>query len=194
MTNINKYQDGKIYTVRNDITDDIYIGSTTMALSKRMVKHRCDAKTRPELSFFYTFMNEMGIEHFYIELVENFPCNSVEELRKREGEITREIGTLNKRIEQPDMDMKEYFRQYYQDHIERYREYKKKWKANNREKVNEDARKQYWKDPKGAYERHKPWKSIKHECECGGHYINGNKASHFKSKKHQAYLNQQNEI
>ena len=64
MTNINKYQDGKIYTVRNDITDDIYIGSTTMALSKRMVKHRCDAKTRPELSFFYTFMNEMGYRTF----------------------------------------------------------------------------------------------------------------------------------
>ena len=191
MSNINKYKDGKIYAVRNDITEDIYIGSTTMALSKRMVKHRCDAKTRPHLSFFYTFMSETGIEHFYIELVENYPCNSVEELRKREGEITREIGTLNKRIEQ--RDMKEYFRQCYQENIERYRENKKKWKANNREKVNEDARKQYWKDPKGAYERHKPWKSIKHECECGGHYINGNKASHFKSKRHQAYLNQQNE-
>ena len=189
MTDINKYQDGKICAVRNDISDDIYIGSTTMALSKRMVKHRCDAIARPDVSFFYTFMSETGIEHFYIELVENFPCNSVEELRKREGEITREIGTLNKRIEQ--RDMKEYFRQYYQDNIERYRENKKKWKENNREKVNEDARKQYWKDPKGAYERHKPWKSIKHECECGGHYINGSKASHMKSKKHQAYLKQQ---
>ena len=162
-----------------------------MALSKRMVKHRCHAKTQPHVAFFYTFMSEVGIEHFYIELVENFPCNSVEELRKREGELIREMGTLNKRIEQ--RDMKEYFRQYYQDNIERYRENKKKWKANNREKVNEDARKQYWKDSKGAYERHKPWKSIKHECECGGHYINGNKASHFKSQKHQAYLNQQNE-
>ena len=189
MTDINKYQDGKIYAVRNDISDDIYKGSTTMALSKRMVKHRCDAKTRPDASFFYTFMSDTGIEHFYSELVENFPCNSVEELRKREGEITREIGTLNKRIEQ--RDMKEYFRQYNQDNIERYRENKKKWKENNREKVNEDARKQYWKDPRGAYERHKPWKSIKHECECGGHYMNGNKASHMKSKKHQAYLKQQ---
>ena len=188
---MNKCQDGKIYAVINDISDDIYIGSTTMALSRRMVKHRCHAKTQPDVSFFYTFMSEVGIEHFYIELVENFPCNSVEELRKREGELIREIGTLNTRIEQ--RDMKEYFRQYYQDNIERYRENKKKWKANNREKVNEDARKQYWKDPKGAYERHKPWKSIKHECECGGHYINGNKASHFKSKKHQAYSNQQNE-
>ena len=52
--------------------------------------------------------------------------------------------------------MKEYFRQYYKNNIERYRENKKKWKANNREKVNEHAKKQYWKDPKGAYERHKP--------------------------------------
>ena len=123
MTDINKYQDGKICAVRNDVTDDIYIGSTTTALSKRMVKHRCDAKTRPHISFFYTFMNETGIEHFYIELVENFPCNSVEELRKREGEIIREMGTLNQRIEQ--RDMKEYFRQYYQSNIEKCRENKK---------------------------------------------------------------------
>ena len=52
MTNVNKYNDGKIYAIRNDITDDIYIGSTTMALSKRMVKHRCHARTQPDVSFF----------------------------------------------------------------------------------------------------------------------------------------------
>ena len=33
-----------------------------------------------------------------IELFENFPCNSKEELNKKEGQIIREIGTINKQI------------------------------------------------------------------------------------------------
>jgi len=28
----------------------------------------------------------------------------------------------------------------------------------------------------------------KHECECGGRYTRRNKAQHFKSQKHQKYL------
>ena len=31
-----------------------------------------------------------------IELFENFPCNSKEELNKKEGQVIREIGTINK--------------------------------------------------------------------------------------------------
>ena len=96
----NKYQNGKIYAVKNDITDDIYIGSTTMALSKRMVKHRSHAKTKPDFLPLTKFMNEIGIEHFYIELVEDYPCINKEHLNKREGELIRELGTLNKRVEQ----------------------------------------------------------------------------------------------
>ena len=42
------YKNGKIYCIRNTLDDNIYVGSTTQPLSKRMVKHRCDAKTRPE--------------------------------------------------------------------------------------------------------------------------------------------------
>ena len=34
-----------------------------------------------------------------MELYEEFSCENKEQLNKREGEITRKIGTLNKRIE-----------------------------------------------------------------------------------------------
>ena len=40
-------------------------------------------------------MNELGIEHFYIELIEKHPCDSKEELLQKEGEHIRKIGTLN---------------------------------------------------------------------------------------------------
>ena len=47
---------------------------------------------------FYSKIIELGFDDFYIELYENYPCNSKEELNKREGEVIREIGTLNSNI------------------------------------------------------------------------------------------------
>ena len=45
-------------------------------------------------------MREIGKQRFYIELYEEYPCENIEQLRKREGEIIRELKpTLNKRIE-----------------------------------------------------------------------------------------------
>ena len=43
-------------------------------------------------------MREKGTDNFYIELYEDFPCQNRAQLGKREGEIIREIGTLNKQI------------------------------------------------------------------------------------------------
>ena len=94
----NKYNNSKIYAIRNNIDDDVYIGSTTMPLSKRMVKHRCSANTCPDKMIITTKMNELGIDNFYIELVEELYCENIEQLRKREGEIIRDMGTLNTRV------------------------------------------------------------------------------------------------
>ena len=63
------YQNGKIYCIRNHIADDVYIGSTTQLLCKRMVTHRCEMKRKPDMNV-YTKMNELGIDKFYIELIE----------------------------------------------------------------------------------------------------------------------------
>ena len=47
----------------------------------------------------YKKIRETNIEDWYIELYEEFSCENKEQLNKREGQIIREIGTLNKRIE-----------------------------------------------------------------------------------------------
>jgi hypothetical protein len=85
------YENGKIYTVRC-LTDKslIYVGSTTQPLHKRMNEHRSRKTATLGL-----VMYDKGIENFYIELYELFPCNSRQELEKREGEVIREIGTIN---------------------------------------------------------------------------------------------------
>ena len=93
------YENGKIYKILNHIDDKCYIGSTTQSLSKRMGKHRIDMKSSIKCNrLLYKHMLEHGTEQFYIELVENCPCHSVEELRKREGELIRLYGTLNKAV------------------------------------------------------------------------------------------------
>ena len=91
------YSKAKVYKILYDIDDACYIGSTSQTLSKRMSKHRQDMKSevkhhRP----LHMHMIEHGIDNFYIELVANFPCESVELSRKREGELIRKVGTLNK--------------------------------------------------------------------------------------------------
>ena len=80
-----KYQDGKIYKILNSESDDVYVGSTTQKLSKRMTNHRTQAKNGKN-HLLYQQMREIGDDKFYIELVENYPCESLEQLNKREGE------------------------------------------------------------------------------------------------------------
>ena len=90
------YQNGKVYCIKNSVSSDIYVGSTTQPLSKRMAKHRASLNCQKCWNYkLYQKMREIGKEHFYIELIEKYECNDVEELRKKEGEWIRSIGTLN---------------------------------------------------------------------------------------------------
>jgi hypothetical protein len=67
----NKYHNSKIYTIRNRIDDDIYIGSTIGDINKRFYKHKLDSQN-PALHHMslYAKIKEYGIEHFYVELLE----------------------------------------------------------------------------------------------------------------------------
>ena len=80
------YNNSKIYTIRCKTDNNlIYVGSTTQPLSKRMVEH--SSKHNKENSENYTKplyikMRELGIENFYIELYEDYPCERKEHLEK----------------------------------------------------------------------------------------------------------------
>ena len=183
----NKYHNSKIYVVKNNFSIEKYIGSTTTALCKRMIKHRCDAKQRPHLSKFYTYMNENGIENFYIELLEEFKCENVEQLRKQEGKFVEEQGTLNEK--KAGRSKTEYQKEYSQNNRDKINQ-----RRNELRKENPDKTKEEYKKWSALYrERHpekvKHWKSTKVECECGGCYTLSHKAEHIKSKKHQNFLN-----
>ena len=93
------YSKGKIYTIKHK-TDPtlVYVGSTVQSLAKRFSGHKKDSRKTKKYPNHQLYTKIEDWNDWYIELYMNYPCNSVEELRIKEGEITKEIGTLNRGI------------------------------------------------------------------------------------------------
>ena len=84
------YLNGKIYCIRrsNDSDKIVYVGSTVRPLSERMAQHRSAVKHHPTRKI-YKLIAEVGVEHFYIELLNPFPCDNCEALLAEEGRLIR---------------------------------------------------------------------------------------------------------
>ena len=164
------YTNGKIYAIYNYFDPSlIYVGSTCQSLSKRLSKHRREVNSKKSQTIpLYIKMREFGKEHFYIELLEEYPCNNNEQLRAREGHYIRERGTLNGRIED-------------RTYKERMEEQKEKWR---------EYRRKRWENVK---DKHTTIRKMRFTCECGGEMCNASKSRHQYSQKHQEYLIQQQE-
>ena len=90
------YANGKIYQILNNVDDDVYVGSTCVPLSRRMAKHRWCLKSSVSCNRpLYVKMEELGVDNFYIELLEEYPCDNKEQLNAREGYYIRSMATLN---------------------------------------------------------------------------------------------------
>ena len=120
---MDKYKNGKIYTIWYKNDDSlIYVGSTVQPLYKRLSQHKIDSKiAKHENRLLFKKMNETDINDWYIELYEDCPCVRKEQLTQREGQVIREIGTLNTRIEGRT------YKQYYEDNNEKMKEQDKKY-------------------------------------------------------------------
>ena len=145
------YSKGKIYKILNTIDGTMYVGSTVETLGQRMTKHRYSMKTKQHCVL-YNHMHELGVTHFYIELIENFPCNDVYELKAREGHYIRQFGTLNMLIagrtyKEWAETHKEQRQQYNKQHYEANKELYKKYHGDNKEHI-KHIKQQYYEDNK----------------------------------------------
>ena len=124
---------GRVYSIRSNQTKDIYIGSTTQPLSKRMVNHRTSYKVYLDKKQHYITSFEI-IKHgdAYIELVFEGEFESKDELRKKEGEYQREMNCVNKKIE--GRTRKEYYDENKESLSEKHHEYYEKNKESLLEK------------------------------------------------------------
>jgi hypothetical protein len=88
------YQDAKIYKLASYQTDDIYIGSTCGRLSKRFNAHKTNFKKNGHISS----KELMKYSDCKIILIENWPCNDINELKKRERYHIENNTCVNKYI------------------------------------------------------------------------------------------------
>ena len=97
-----KYLLGKIYQIVDINYIKCYIGSTCEKISQRLARHRANYKkyknglTTNCKSF--DMFDEFGVDNCKIELIEDFPCESKEQLLKREGYYIREKECVNRNI------------------------------------------------------------------------------------------------
>lgn len=86
---------GKIYIVKNNINDLVYIGQTIQKLNQRWNKHLSDARTEIDVdNDFHKAIRELGEDNFYIELLEdNIPQS---QLNQKEKEWILKFNSFNK--------------------------------------------------------------------------------------------------
>ena len=186
------YKNAKIYQLVNDITDDVYIGSTCQPLSKRMAEHRTSMRSKRDSHLkLYQKMLEIGVEHFNIYLIKETPCENKEQLRAIEGEYIRERGTLNGHI--AGRNMKTYGKEMRDIHREKYRERINSYTMNNKDKLSEYAR-DYYNDRKEEIkqkerDKYAEMTKIKLTCViCGAKHNKKNTPLHLRSRRHQEAL------
>ena len=194
-----RYENGKIYVVRckNDDTL-VYVGSTIQTLEDRFKCHKCD-----KTCSLYKYVNG-DWDNWYIELYEEYPCKNKHILEIKEGEVQRDIATINKCIAgrtlkqwyQDNRDeiakqrkqhyqdnrekILEYKKQHYQDNLEKILEKHKQYKQNNREKIAEQRKEYYQNNSEKILENMKQ----KITCDiCGSIVCKGDISKHKKTKK-----------
>ena len=176
------YDKAKIYQFVNDITDDVYIGPTCQLLSKRMAEHRISIRNNWDKNMqLYQKMNEIGVDHFRIELIKESPYDNIEYLRAIEGKYIREMGAWDNQVAGRTHS------ECYNEFKERYKPIKENYRANNRDLLNEKNR-SYYNDRKEEIcekykQKHNKMTSVKITCEvCGGIHNKKNSPIHKRTK------------
>lgn len=134
------YQNGKIYAIKSNSGDKIYVGSTTKEyLSARMAEHRrafavVERGTAKRCTSHEVF-TQYGVENCYIELIELFPCNTKDELATRENHYIRSLVCVNKYLAINPLTKKERAAEYYKRNAEAERRRSAEYRAENIEVV-----------------------------------------------------------
>lgn len=115
------YKKGKIYKIICNTTQDVYIGSTCKTLTEILDIHK-----RSYISYmngkntdYLTSFKIIDKNNYSIELIENYECNSKNELSSRVRYFTDQIKCVNKNKNRgiiAEMGDKEYKKQYSQQY------------------------------------------------------------------------------
>ena len=215
------YSRGKIYKIVDNTNDKCYIGSTCEpTLAKRLSKHVDDYKRYLTQNFHYiTSFEVLKNGDYNIVLIENYPCNSKDELFSRERYWTNAIDCVNKiknqglfitlgeveynkqYREKNNVRLKEQQKQcYYENKVERLKNVND-YRKSHKEIIEEKKRIYYINNKerldqknRGYYEINKEKLLEKFQCPCGGKYLKSTRDRHYRSLKHKNWLEIKNII
>ena len=179
------YQNTKIYKIYSPSNEAlVYYGHTTeLYLSSRLsdhVRHHrrwLNGKRESRVTSYIIFEQ---CSDYQIILIENFPCNDVNEARARERFHIENNQCLNRNI--PGRTPKEYSETYHSNNKEKEQIYRDEHKSEIKQK-NHD----YYKNNKKTIEADKRQSII---CECGATIQKQESARHRRSQKHLSFIAQ----
>ena len=208
--NIN-YQNGKIYKLVCNITDNIYIGSTIRDLNIRLLDHiknydllKINNKT------VYCSMSWKILENndYDIELIEEYPCNTKQDLESRERywieqyindgyncvnklmpikteEEKKETSIIYRQENKEKISTKQKIHRLKDDVKEQRANYNKEYRETHHEQVLEKNRQYYQDNKEKILEQMKIHNETKEKqyCDICKTYVN-QLNEHIKSKKH----------
>jgi len=170
------YQNGKIYRLVCSETGNQYIGSTTQTLPQRKAGHKKPSNT---------CMSKLFINPDII-LIETYPCDTKDELHKRERFHIENNECVN--LTTPTRTTKEWLI----DNKDKNSETLKKYQEKNKDKIKKLKNEYYQKNKERQLEKNKEYKEKNNEyitCECGSIIRLYNITTHKKTKKHIDYQN-----
>ena len=169
------FQEAKIYEIRCRTTGLCYIGSTIRTLHDRLHEHE----------YSYILFSNYGMKYvssfevikngnYEIYLLENFPCDFICELKRREGLWQKIILCVNKKI------IGKTRKEYYKENKEKIKNYYEE----NRDTISERNKKYYEDNKEKIKDYQKIYKGINTICECGTTVTRANIKRHKGTNKH----------
>ena len=209
------YSQGKIYMIKSKNTKDVYIGSTKYTLEERFYTHMMTyykwLRTKKE---YCTSFEIIKYGEPYIELLEDYPCETKNELELKEGEYQRMIECVNQRVVgRTEEEKKEYIKNYYKEYHKNNEKKDKEYRNKNKERKKEydkEYNKKYrnYKKDSNYNERKKEYdkqyqiknkekisekRKIKFKCVCGIKIRIDSRKRHEQSKVHIQYIEEMKE-
>jgi len=193
MTEINRYNKGKIYKLVSNQTDKIYVGSTCKdRLCQRLATHKGHYNHWLKNNHKYVSSYELfKLGNVEIVLLETVNCNTKDELLKKECEYIDKYKDILVNKQRPIItkeEEKERDKKYYEDNKEIILEVNKKYREEHKEQKQKQDKEYYEKNKEKRKEREKETMN----CDCGSNFRKTDKLRHEKSLKHQKYINSLN--
>jgi hypothetical protein len=172
------YSKSVIYLLRHkdDIElQNVYIGSTKdFKNRKKAHKSACNNLSNNEnynLKVYQYIRENGGWDNWVMKIIEEYSCNSLEELTTKEDEIMLQYpNRLNTFRAKGNM------KEYLEDNKDKIKEKRKIYLENNKEKIKKTSKK--------YYEDNKEKRKEKITCECGCIVRKSHLERHKKSQKH----------